>query len=119
VLDVNQAALQLYQASTKAELLTGLDRVLTADSYAVLTEELIALAEGQTVFESETTDQTLSGKKNYVLLKCLIAPGCEATWSRVYISMVDIAARKQAEEEIRKLASFAELNPQSRSRVHR
>jgi two-component system cell cycle sensor histidine kinase/response regulator CckA len=111
VLDVNHAALQLYQANSKAELLTGLERILTPESYVVLTQELIALAEGHTVFESEATDQTLKGKKNYILLKCLIAPGCEATWSRVYISIVDITARKQAEEKIRKLASFAELNP--------
>ncbi len=111
VLDVNQAALQHYQAATKAELFEGLERILTAESLEVLTQELIALAEGQTVFESEAVDQTFTGKRNHILLKVLVAPGAEATLSKVYVSIVDITARKLAEEKVRKLASFPQLNP--------
>ncbi len=100
VLDVNQAAVRLYEAGDKAALLNGLDRILTAESYDVLTEELIALAEGKTLFERETTDQTFTGRKNHILFKAMIAPGCEETWSRVYISIVDITSRKQLEERL-------------------
>jgi two-component system, cell cycle sensor histidine kinase and response regulator CckA len=101
VLDVNQAALRHYQAATKLELLAGLNRILTAESFVVLTQELIALAEGQTVFESEAIDQTFTGRKNHVLLKALVAPGAEATLSKVYVSIVDITARIQLEEQLR------------------
>jgi signal transduction histidine kinase len=101
VLDVNQAALRLYEAPDKAALLTGLGRILTPDSFKVLTQELIALAEGQTLFESEATNQSFSGQKNHVLLKALVAPGCEHSLSRVYVSIVDITARKQLEEQLR------------------
>jgi len=100
VLDVNQAALRLYEATDKASLLTGLARILTPDSLKVLTQELIALAEGRTVFESEASNQSFGGKKNYVLLKALVAPGCEETLSRVYVSIVDITARKELEEQL-------------------
>jgi PAS domain S-box-containing protein len=101
ILDVNQAAVRLYEAGDKAALLTGLDRILTAESYPVLTEELIALAEGKTVFESEAIDQTFTGRKNHILFKAIVAPGCEETWSRVYISIVDITSRKMLEEQLR------------------
>jgi PAS domain S-box-containing protein len=100
VLDVNRAAVRLYEAKDKAELLSGLERILTPESYEVLREEVIAFAEGQTVFESEATDQTFTGRKNHVLLKALVAPGCEETFSRVYISIVDITARKLLEEQL-------------------
>ena len=111
VLDVNRATLELYEANDKSELLAGIAAVLTPESRSVLLQELIALAEGQTVFDSEATDQSLKGRKNHVLLKMLVAPGSEKSLSKVYISMVDISARKRAEEEIRKLASFPQLNP--------
>jgi len=101
VLDVNQAALRLYEAKDKAALISGLGRVLAPESYVVFTELLIALAEGKTVFEMEGTDQTFTGQKNYILLKALIAPGCEETLSRVYVSIVDITARKLLEEQLR------------------
>ncbi len=111
VLDVNRATLELYEANDKSELLAGIASVLTPESRSVLLQELIALAEGKTEFDSEATDQTLKGRKNHVLLKMLVAPGSEKSLSRVFISMVDISARKRAEEEIRKLASFPQLNP--------
>lgn len=111
VLDVNRATLELYEAKDKSELLAGIGGVLTPESRSVLLQELIALAEGRTEFDSEATDQTLKGRKNHVLLKMLVAPGSEKSLSKVYISMVDITARKRAEEEIRKLASFPQLNP--------
>jgi signal transduction histidine kinase len=101
VLDVNQAAVDLYEAGTKAALIAGLPRILAPESYTVLTQLLIALAEGKTVFETEGADQTFSGRKNYILLRALIAPGCEQTLSRVYVSIVDITARKLLEEQLR------------------
>ena len=101
ILDVNQAGVRLYEARDKAELITGLERLLTPESNVVLAEELIALAEGKTVFESEATDQTFTGRKNHILFKAIVAPGCEDTWSRVYISIVDLTSRKMLEEQLR------------------
>jgi PAS domain S-box-containing protein len=101
ILDVNQAGVRLYEARDKAELINGLERILTPESNVVLAEELIALAEGKTVFESEATDQTFTGRKNHILFKAIVAPGCEETWSRVYISIVDLTSRKMLEEQLR------------------
>src|SRR5262249_38252335 len=101
VLDVNQACVQLYEAKDKAELISGLGRILAPESYTTLTQLMIALAEGKKVFEVEGADQTFTGKKNYILLRALIAPGCEETLSRVYVSIVDITARKHLEEQLR------------------
>jgi signal transduction histidine kinase len=102
VLDVNQASLRLYEAKDKAALIAGLGRILAPESYSTLTELMIGLAEGKTVFETEGIDQTFTGKRNHILLKALIAPGCETTLSRVYVSIVDITARKALEEQLRR-----------------
>jgi signal transduction histidine kinase len=101
ILNVNQAALRHYAANSKAELVAGLDRILAPESFTVLTQQLIALAEGETLFESDAVDQTLTGKKNHILLKVLVAPGAEATLSNVYVSIVDLTAHRQLEEQLR------------------
>jgi PAS domain S-box-containing protein len=108
VVDVNKATLQLYQAKSKEDLLKGLLIIFRKESYAVFTEELIALTSGKTMFECEADTQTLTGKRKYVIFKLFVLPGYEETWSKVLVSMTDITERKQAEAQIRFQASLLE-----------
>src|SRR5262249_39110249 len=101
ILDVNQAAVDLWGARNKVELLAGLDRVMTPEALSSLKQLLIALTRGQTIFETETVIQTFAGRKMNVYIKFLIAPDCAATWSRIYVSIVDLTARKALEEQHR------------------
>ncbi|MGB9301009.1 MAG: PAS domain S-box protein, partial [Anaerolineae bacterium] len=101
VLDVNRATLDLYGARSKKELLTGLDRVLAEDSYEVFKEEVIAIAEGRTQFDAETSARTLGGDTKVIALRWTVAAGCEKTFSRVLVSDVDITERRRAERSLR------------------
>ena len=101
VVAVNKATLELYQAKSKEDLLKGLAIIFRKESYAVFTEELIALTSGKTVFECEAKTQTLTGKRNYVIFKLSILPGYEETWSKVLVSMMDITERKRTEMLLR------------------
>jgi PAS domain S-box-containing protein len=100
ITDVNQATLKMYKSGSKKKLLTGLSQIFTEDTYRVFQEELVALAEGRTHFESEALTRTLKGDDMYVHLTLSIAPGYEDTWERVLLSSTDITARKRAEEEL-------------------
>ncbi len=101
ILDVNQATLDFYQVSDKETFRKGLARFFVGDSYHIFREEVIALAEGQTTFESEVRTQTLQGVDKLVVFRLSIASGCEATWSRAVVSFVDITERKRMEEELK------------------
>ncbi|MEW5842709.1 MAG: PAS domain S-box protein [Bacteroidota bacterium] len=101
VIAVNKAALELYQAKNKEDLLKGLAIIFRKESYAVFTEELIALTSGKTVFECEAKTQTLTGKINYVIFKLSILPGYEETWLKVLVSMMDITEHKRTEMLLR------------------
>jgi PAS domain S-box-containing protein len=100
VIDVNQATLDLYGAESKAELLGGLDRVLDEGSYDIFTDELVAIAEGRTQFDAETSARTLAGKTRDIALRWTVAPGYEETFSTMLVSDVDVTERRRAEEEI-------------------
>ena len=103
IVDVNRATLELYKARTKEELFTDFGRVITEESYDVMREDIIALAEGEVIFESESVAQDMDGKRVNTIVRRTIAPGHENTWSRIFVSAIDITERKRMEEELQKM----------------
>lgn len=106
VLDVNKATLKMYEATSKEQLLTGLAHTFDKESFLVYRQALVALSEGQTLFEAEATTRTLRGTKNYVYLRLSIAPGYEHTWEKIFVSLTDITAHKQTENALRRRIDF-------------
>ena len=109
VLDVNQRTLDLYNAKNKKELLMGLPEVFGEESFIVFREEIIALAEGKTTFESEAVNKTLKGDRIEIQLSLAVAPGCEETLSKVFVSILDITKRKQAEVALNRRLQVEEI----------
>ncbi len=101
VIDVNRATLELYEAESKDRLLRGLDAAFTEESYDALRQELIAISKGETSCETETIGRTKSGKTRNFAVKWSVAPGYEDTLARVFVSVMDITARKGAENALR------------------
>ncbi|TVL97045.1 MAG: hypothetical protein CV087_22900 [Candidatus Brocadia sp. WS118] len=106
VVDVNQATLKMYQATSKEQLLIGLTHIFDKEAFAVYRQALIVLAEGQTIFEAEATTRTFRGAKKYVHLRLSIAPGHEHTWAKIFVSLTDITTRKQTENALKRRIDF-------------
>lgn len=100
VLDVNTAAINLYQANNKTELLGKLGETSVPMALAQIEYELIQLAKGELNFEREGVDQTLTGNKVYVNIHWTVVPGFEHDLSRVIVSAVNVTEQKQAEKRI-------------------
>ncbi len=98
VVDVNQTTLELYKASSKEELQSGLDTIFSEETYLSFKEELICIAEGIRRFENETTVRTLTNDKLHIALRWSAAPGYEDTLSKVFVSIIDITGRQALEE---------------------
>ena len=108
VIDVNLTTLETFHAASKAELLQGLDKIFAPQVFTIFKEELIAIAASKRVFESEGINSTLTGKSIHIHLRWAIAPGCEDTLSRVFVSILDITARKRSEELAGRQARYAQ-----------
>lgn len=104
VLNVNQATLDLYLADSKSDLLTGLGEILSEESLDSFRDEMLTLAQGGTFYETEIAQRKLNGETIHGLLRLSIAPGCESTWEKVFISILDITDRKRAEDRLRFLS---------------
>jgi PAS domain S-box-containing protein len=102
VLDVNRAALNLYEADCKAALSNIMDVIVPEEMLDVFREELVAFTEGNTAFRAEGAQITLKGDKLHTQGSTVILPGHEETWSKVLVSVADITERKRAEEALRR-----------------
>ncbi len=103
--DMNEFTLKLFEAPHKARLLRSLADVFLPQTEAVFLEELITLWEGHRRFESETVMRTLSGRPlNVIFTVAYEGERCEHT----LVSIVDVTARKRAEQKVRQLAAIVE-----------
>ena len=96
ILDVNNIALQLTGATDKAQLLTSLQEIFLPETIPTFIDELLAIAEGKTFFQSETLVRTIQGEKLYVLFSITFPPPTEP-YDRVLVTWSDISDRKRAQ----------------------
>jgi signal transduction histidine kinase len=100
VLNVNQNTLELFRTASKERLYQGLTDIFTEESLASFGQQLAAFAEGETHFDCETIQQTVTGERLWAGTRVSIAPGYEESWSKVFVSIVDITNRKLTEAEL-------------------
>ena len=101
VVDVNKASLKLLHAKTKDDLKKKLNLIIQRESYPDFLNELVGIAEGKSEFEWQGINYTMEGERILVSLRWAVVPGYEQSLSRVLISVIDITARKRAEEAIK------------------
>ncbi|MGD1866701.1 MAG: PAS domain S-box protein [Phormidesmis sp.] len=100
ILDVNQATLQLFEAEEKEDILKRLINPTHPSVTEGFQKELTSLCRGETSFEAELANYTLTGKKKHVIFKEFITPGHEEDWSRALISIIDITDRIEAQAQL-------------------
>ena len=99
VLDVNEATLRMFGAEDKQQFLSALEQTFVPETIEVFAQELCALAEERTSFESEALVQTLQGKRLDILISINFPPPT-ATFSSVLVSMTDITELRRTAERL-------------------
>ena len=97
---VNRATMNLYGCENMEEFRSGLVNFFSEESYDVFKEEIVALFNGEMKFEAETVTKTLKGKKINIIIRWSVAPGYEETFSKVFVSIMDITEMKRKEAEL-------------------
>jgi PAS domain S-box-containing protein len=100
VLDTNQATLTLMRASSKDQLIGNLKAVIGLGANTAFVDELTSIADGRTEYHWEGDNYNLDGERISVSLRWMAAPGFEDTLERVLVSVLDVTARKRAEQAL-------------------
>jgi len=96
IVDLNNAAVTLFAAESKEELLASVRKIFVPETREVFVEQLIGIAEGRASFEAESALQTLSGERLTVLFTITFPPP-SARFDSVLVTIMDITERKRAE----------------------
>jgi signal transduction histidine kinase len=95
--EANRAALQLYQAGTAADL-QRLTAILPEKQYDHFKNELLRLLK-EGCSEVVLDNQTLNGTLLTVERRSVIAAGYEASWSKVFVTVIDITEQVKLRNE--------------------
>jgi PAS domain S-box-containing protein len=98
VIDVNTAAVTMFEAADKADLVEQIDQIAVDSN---IRRFYTAMMAGERSVTYEETNRTLSGKNLILEETCAVAPGHEELADRVYLIDVDITERKRAEMGLR------------------
>ncbi len=104
ICDVNRAALKLYGAETKKELINRFGTSLTKEDVKVLIDEFISLISGEKIFEAEFSTKGSNGKHYDLWLRVAVPNEYENTLSRVILTIEDITERKKRENYLKRIA---------------
>ncbi|MHB1147923.1 MAG: PAS domain S-box protein, partial [Lutibacter sp.] len=93
VKDVNNAAVKLYNAKSKEDLLDNLPKVFTENSNIGFTKLLVDILLGEKETEIESVNKTFDGHEINTLVKFNVLAGSEDTLDNVIVSVEDITAQ--------------------------
>jgi PAS domain S-box-containing protein len=99
ITDANPAALQMYGAQDKSELIGRMNKLFTQDSTDALIELINAVAQSEPYFACEVIGQRLDGRRLHQMLS-MNFPSGDDDWNRVVVSVVDITERKRSVEAL-------------------
>lgn len=104
IIDVNKAALTLFEAESKEELMSDIGKLFTApESINTFIQALNAYISGREDFTTETTIQSLKGRRSNILFRISFPRGKREKWTKTLITMVDITEKRQTELALRKI----------------
>jgi len=107
LVEMNRASLELFESSGlelsesggREEILQSLRRIVPREESKVYSGGILAVAKGRTSFQEKLVLNTPKGKKKQILYKWSVLPGHEGSASRLLVSLVDITASVQLEQE--------------------
>ncbi|MDP2069842.1 MAG: PAS domain S-box protein [Lutibacter sp.] len=106
VKEVNNAAVKLYNAKSKEDLLDNLPKVFTENSNTGFTKLLVDILLGKKATEIESVNKTLDGIEINTLVKFNVIDGSEDTLENVIVSVENITERVQNEQKLNIAQNF-------------
>lgn len=113
VLDLNQAALAVLGLASREDAPATLRPFMGPEAKLFFTDELCAIAQGQTSFECVVPVHRPGGGTDHYLLHLNAVKGHEADMSRVQVLLVDISPTVEARQRLRIMSLAVDQSPSS------
>ena len=97
---VNKAFVSLFRAPGRDEAVARLHDIYGGRSLRFLREGLVGLAAGGISSQGELETRTFDGGRKWVQIRFSLVAGCEATWDRMLVTVLDLTQRRQTDQEL-------------------
>jgi PAS domain S-box-containing protein len=101
MVDINREALSLYGAENTLELQKHFEKIFDDCLREFFARNIAHFSNGKTSVQSELSTKNVSGEELHFIAKTSVAPGYEHTFSKVFLSVLDITDMKRAENALR------------------
>jgi len=102
IVDFNRNVVRLMRCNSREEVVQNFSVLFCPELLRTHKTGFTKLAEGETIFEDETINNTMTGDKLHVAFRLAVPRGYEDTWSEVLLSCLDITRLKNTESELNK-----------------
>lgn len=119
IIDVNENALDYYGAESKRELLDNMEELFTPESYEANKSLVVQMANGETHFRTESVVRTLDGERKHEILEVNVPEEYADDYSRVYLTVMEITDRVEAQDRETFLHSLMRHDVRNRVQVVR
>ncbi len=99
VIDVNDAAVKMYEADNKEQVLGSLEKLLMPEAKLFFKDIILSIAENKSTLVGETINRTFKGKKINVFLTVSF-PENEEEYHSIVLAVQDVTKQKKAELEL-------------------
>jgi len=100
ILDVNNATLRLYKASSVDELSANMDKIFNDDALLGLLESTVAIAEDKKQFDGQGINYDLEGNALHFRITWTIAGDTIEDYQRVIVAMQDMTSLDRISKEL-------------------
>ena len=106
ILEMNQAAVDLFETKTTQELKSHFMKALPQKSVHTLFDALGILAQDVDFIEKEIQINTFKGNRYHCLLRVSVPQDSDRALKKLIVSLQDITARRKMEDYLRKMAQL-------------
>ena len=99
IIDINNATINLFENINKSNVMAEAHKFFNTQLLPLYKKFLTSIIAGASSYEEESKLTLFNGKELDVIWKFNIAPGCENSWSKILMSIIDITEQKKSVEQ--------------------